>query len=131
MLKCQTMHGNCIWTVVSEWHGLKLHLLLLTKFSWNLATDVVQACVTPVSLFIFKHDVTNKTNIQSYLSSKIMASFHKLLCHHFLTSPDPMVDELLSFLHILFPSHNFYYVVCETSDNVSYLPSSKIAPFFS
>ena len=45
-----------------------------------------------------------------------MASLYELLCHHSLTTKDPLLEELLSYLPARFPSHTFDYIAYESSD---------------
>ena len=42
-----------------------------------------------------------------------MASLHDLLCYHSLTSADPLLGELLSYLPTHFHSHIFGYIAYE------------------
>ena len=114
-----------------EWHGLHIYSALLTKVYWNYATDIVRVCVTAISPTTFKPDANRKSNIQIRFGSKAMGSLYELLCHPSLSSPSPLLDELLSYLPTRFPSHIFDYIVYEDSDDDPYCSDSKISAFYS
>ena len=44
-----------------------------------------------------------------------MASWYDLLCYYSLTSPDPLLEELLSYPPTRFLSHIFDYIAYEHS----------------
>ena len=98
MPRCHKIYPNCIWQVPSEWHTLGFYLALLTKVYWNYATHIVTVCVTPISPKTSKLDLTDKSNLQVFFSSKAMASLYHLLCYHSFTSTDPLHEELLAYL---------------------------------
>ena len=131
MPKCKKIYPNCIWIVPPEWHGLKFYSALLTKVYWNYATDIVRVCVTAVSPSTLKPDVNRKSNIQIRFGSKAMGSLYELLCHHSLSSSDPLLDELLTYLPTRFSSHIFDYIVYEDSDDDPYYFDSDVSAFYS
>ena len=54
-----------------------------------------------------------------------MGSLYELLCHQPLSSSDPLLDELLSYLPTRFSSHIFDYIVYEGSDDDPTIPTPK------
>ena len=125
------IYPNCFWTNPSEWHGLNFSSALLTKVYWNYATDIIRVCITAISPTTLKPNVKHKSNIQIRPSSKAMGSLYELLCDHSLHSPDPMLDELLSYLPTLFLSHIFDYIVYESSDDDILSSDSNIFAVYS
>ena len=115
MPKCHKIYPNCICQVPTEWHTLGFYSALLTKVYWNHATHIVRVCVTPISPKTSKLDLTDKSNLQVHFGSKAMASLYDLLCYHSLTSTDPLLEELLSYLPTRFHSHIFDYIAYEHS----------------
>ena len=57
--------------------------------------------------------------------------YELLLCHNSLSSHDPLLDELLSYLPTRFSSHIFDYIVYEESDDDPYYSDSNISAFYS
>ena len=123
--------SNCIWGLPPEWHGLNVYSAPLTKVCWNYATDIVRACVTAISTSTLKPDVNRKSKSQIRFGSKGKDSLYELLCHHPLGSPDPLPDELLSYLPTCFSSHIFDYIVFEKADADPYYSDSKLSAFYS
>ena len=99
--KCHTIYTNCIWQVPTEWHTPGFYSALLTKVYWNYATHIVRVCVTPISPKNSKLDITDKSYLQVHFGSKAVASLYDLLCYHSLTSTDPLLEEVLAYLHVL------------------------------
>ena len=116
MPKCRKNYPNCIWQASTGWHSLGFYSALLTKVHWNYATHIVRVCVTSISPNTSKLDPNDKCNLQVHFGSKAMASLHELLCHQFLTSNDPLLEELLSYLPSRFSSQIFDYIAYENSD---------------
>ena len=133
MPKCHKIYPNCIWQVPTEWNTLGFYSALLTKVYWNYATHIVRVCVTPISPKASKLDRTDKSNLQIQLGSKAMASLYDLLCHHSLTSTDPLLEELLAYLPTRFHSHIFDYIFYEHSSDDESVHSidSLISAFYS
>ena len=131
MPKCKKIYPNFISILPPEWHKLNIYSALLTKFYWNYATKTVRVCVTATSPTTFTPDVNRKSNKQIHFGSKAMGSLYELLCHHSLSSVDPLLDELLSYLLTRFSSHIFDYIVCEDSDDDPYCSESNISAFYS
>ena len=117
MPKCKKIYPNCIWVVPPECHGLKNFSVLLTKVYWNYATDIARVCVTAIYPTVLKPDVNRKSNIQTRFGSKAMGNFYELLCHHSLSSPYLLLNELLFYFSARFSSHNFDYIIYENSDD--------------
>ena len=103
MPKCHKICPSCIWQVPTEKRTLGFYSALLTKVSWNYATYVVRRFRTKTT----KLDITDKSNLQVHSGSKAMASLYDLLCYHSLTSTDPLLEELLSYLPTRSHSHIF------------------------
>ena len=132
MPKCRKTYPNCIWQVSTDWHTLGFYSALLTKVYWNYATHIVRVCVTPILPKTSKLDLTDNCNLQVPFGSKAMASLYELLCHHSLTTNDPLLEELLSYLPTRFPSHIFEYIAYESSDAESVRSiDPSISAFFS
>ena len=117
MPKRHKFYPNCIWQVPTEWHTLGFHSALLTKVYWNYATHIVRVCVTPISPKTSKLDFTDNSNLQVPFGSKAMASVYDLLCYHSLTSMDPLLEELFSYLPTRFHSHISDYLAYEHSSD--------------
>ena len=104
----ERIYPNYIWTVPPEWHGLNFYSALLTRVSWNYATDIIRVCVTAISPTFLKPNVKHKSIIQVCAGSKAMGSLYELLCHHSLQPPIPILNELLFYLpthsHRIFPT---------------------------
>ena len=115
MPKGHKIYPNFIWQVPTEWHTLGFYSALLTKVYWNYANHIVRVCVTPISPKISKLDLTDKSNLQVHFGSKAMASLYDLLCYRSLTSTDPLLKDLLSYLPTPFDSHIFDYIANEHS----------------
>ena len=61
-----------------------------------------------------------------------MASLYKLLCHHFLTNTNPLLEELLSYVPNRFPKHTFDFIAYKSSVKESARSiDSSVSPFFS
>ena len=132
MPKCQEIYPNSIWHVPPEWFGLNFNSALLTKIFCIYATHIVRVCVSSKSLVNPSHHFTKKINLQVKFGSRAMASLCKLLCHHFLTNNDALLEELLCYLPTRFPSHIFDNIAYEISDNESVRSiDSSISAFFS
>ena len=132
MPKCHKNYPNCIWQVSTECHTLGFYSALLTKVYWNYATHIVRVCVTSIWPKTSKLDLTDKCNLQVHFGSKAMASLNELLCHHSLTTNDPLLEELLSCLPIRFPSHIFDYIAYESYDAESVRSiDSSVSAFYS
>ena len=119
MPKGHKNYQKCIWQVSTEWHTLGFYSTLLTKMSWNFATHIVRVCVIQISPQTSKFDLTDKCNLQVHFGSKAMASWYELLCHHFFTTNDPLLEELPSYLLIPLSSIILDYIANESSDNES------------
>ena len=117
MPKCHKIYPNCIRDVISEWHGLNFDSALLTKVYWNYATHIVRVCVSSKSPINPDLPFTKKRNLQVHFGSKAMASLYDILCYHPLTSNDPLLEELLSYLPTRFYSHIFDYIAYEHSSD--------------
>ena len=105
---------------------------LLTKVYWNYATHIVPVCVTPIFPKTSKLDLTDKCDLRVHFGSKGMASLYELLCHHALTCSDPLLEELLSYLPTIIPSHIFDYIAYEDSDHESvHSIDSSVSAFYS
>ena len=80
-----------------------------------------------------KRDLTDKSNLQVHFGSKAMASLHDILCYHSLTSTDPLLEELLSYLPTRFHSHIFDYIAYEHSSDEESVHSndSSVSAFYS
>ena len=117
MSKCHKIYPNCIWQVPTEWHSVGFNSALLTKIYWNYATHIVRVCVTPISPKASKLDLTDKISLKVHFGFKAMASLYDLLCYHSLTSTDPLLEELLSYLPTRFDSHIFDYIAYEHSSD--------------
>ena len=117
MPNCHKNYPNCIWHVPTEWHTLRFYSALLTKVYWNYATHFVRVCVTPISPKTSKLDLTDKSNLRVQFGSKAMASLYDLLCYHSLTSTDPLLEEILSYLPTRFNSHISDYIGYEHSSD--------------
>ena len=131
MPKCHRIYPNCIWQVPTEGHTLGFYSVLLTKVYWNYATDIVRVCVTPISQKTSKLDLTDKSNIQVHFGSKAMASLYDLLWYLSLTSRDPLLEELLSYLPTRFHSHIFNYIAYEHSSDEESVYSIDMSAFYS
>ena len=59
-----------------------------------------------------------------------MASLYDLLCYHSLTSTDPLLEELLSYLPTRFHSHIFDNITCEYPRMMNQLILSTISLCF-
>ena len=127
MPKCHKTHPNCIWQVPTEWHTLGFYSPLLNKVYWNYTTHIVRVCNTPILPQTSKLDLNDKSNLQGNFGSKAMASLYDLLCYHSLTSTDPLLEELITYLPTRFHSHIFNYIAYEHSsdeDSVHSIDSS-------
>ena len=117
MPKCHKIYSNCIWHVPSEWYELNFDSALLTKVYWNYDTHIVRVCLShkfPINPAL---PFTKKSNLQVHLGSKATTSLYDLLCHHSLTSKDPLLEELVAYLPTGLHSHIFDYVVYEHSSD--------------
>ena len=123
MPKCIKIYPNWIGILPHAWHGLKVYSALFTKVSWNYATDIVRVCVTAISASTLKLDVNRKCSIQICFNSKAMGSLYELLCHHALSSSDPLLDKILSYLSTRFSSHTFDYIFHENADDAPINPT--------
>ena len=93
---------------------------------------IVRVCVTPISPQTSKLDPNDKCNLQGPFGSKAMASLFEFLCHHSLTTNDPLLEELLSYLPTRFPSHIFDYIAYESSNAESVRSiDSSVSAFYS
>ena len=133
MPKCHKIYPNCIWHVPSEWHGLNFGTALLTKVYWNYATHIVRVCFSSKSPINPNLPFPQKSNLQVHFGSKAMASLYDLLCYHSLTSTDPLLEELLAYLHTRFHSHIFDYIAYENSSVEASVHSidSSVSAFYS
>ena len=133
MPKFHKIYTNCTWQVPTEWHTLGFYSALLTKVYCNYATHIVRVGVTPISPKTSKLDLTDKSNNQVQFGSKAMASLYNLLCYHSLTSTDPLLEELLTYLPTRFHSHIFDYIAYEhSSDDESFhFVYSSVSAFYS
>ena len=80
-----------------------------------------------------KLDLTDKSNLQVRFGSKGMASLYHLLCYHSLTSTDPLLEELLSYLPTRFHSRIFDFIAYEHSSDEESVHSlnSSVSAFHS
>ena len=133
MPKCHKIYPNCIWQVPTEWHTLGFFSVFLIKVYWNYATHIVRVCVIPILPQTSKLDFTDKSNLQVHFGSKAMASSYDLLSYHSLTSTDPLLEELLSYLPTRFHSLIFDYIACgHSSDDESvHSIDSSVSAFYS
>ena len=116
MPKCHKIYPKCIWQFSTGCHTLGFYSTLLTEVYWNYATHIVRVCVTPISPKTSKLDLTDKCSLQVHFSSKATASLCELLAHHSLTTDDPLLEEMLSYLPNRFLPHIFDYFAYESSD---------------
>ena len=56
-------------------------------------------CFTPLIEPTLKQDLKRKSNVQIPFNSPAMASLYELLCYHSLENFDPIMDEILTFIH--------------------------------
>ena len=98
-----------MWQVSTEWHALGFHSALLTKVNWKYATHIVRVCVTTIAPQTSKLDLNDNCKLQVHSGSKAMASVFELLCHPSLTTKDPLLKEMLSYLPAGFRSHIFHF----------------------
>ena len=133
MPKFPQKNPNCIWHILSEWHGLNFDSAFLTKVYWNYATHIVRVCVSAKSPINPNLPFTKKSNLQVHFGSKAMASLYDRLCYHSLKSTDPLLGELLSYLLTRFQSHIFEYIAYEHSSDEESVHSidSSISAFYS
>ena len=133
MPKCHKVYPNCIWHGLSEWQGLNFDSAFLTKVYWIYATHFVRVCVSSISPIIPNLPFTEKSNLQVIFGSGTMASLYDLLCYHFPTSTDPLLEELLAYLPTNFNSHIFDYIAREHSsdDDSVHSIDSSVSAFYS
>ena len=133
MPKCHKIYLNCIWHVLSEWHGLNFDSALLTKVYWNYTTHIVRVCRSHKYPIHPALPFTKKSNLQVHFGSKVMASLYDLLCYHSLTCTDPLLEELLAYLPTRFHSHIFDYIAYENSSDEESVHSvdSSVSEFYS
>ena len=98
MPECHKLYTIFNWHVPPEWFGLKFNSGLLAKVHWNYTTHILRVCVSSKSPKIPNLAFTKKSNLQNKFGSRALASLYGLLCHHFLTNNDPLLEELLSYL---------------------------------
>ena len=98
---------------------------------WNYATYIIPVCFTAMSPTTLKPNVRSKSNFQIRPGSTAMGRFYEFLCYNYLQFHDPLLDELLSYLPNLFPSHIFDYIVDESSDDEAHHSDSTISAFYS
>ena len=79
----------------------------------------------------FNSDASYKPNIQIRFSSEAMDSIYEILCHHSLGSPDPLLDELLTYFPTRFSSYIFDYVFYEYSRDDPYYSDSNLSALYS
>ena len=99
MPKCHKLYPNCQWTVTHCWPNLAFDTVLLKKVYWSYSTHIVRVCFTPLIIPTLKRDLNRKSNVQITFSSPAMPSFYELLCYHSLEDFDPIMDEILTFIH--------------------------------
>ena len=77
--------------------------------------------------------VPKKCNLQVTFGSKALANLYDLLCYHSLTSTDPLLEELLSYLPTPFHSYIFDYIAYEHSSDDESVHSihSSVSAFYS
>ena len=129
MPKCLKIYPNCIWHVPSEWHGLNFS----AKFT-GIMLLILSVSVSPLNLLLtLIFPLHKKSNLQVHFGSKAMASLYDLLCYHSLTSTDPLLEELLSYLPTRFHSHIFDYIAYEHSSDEESIHSidSSVSAFYS
>ena len=133
MPKCHKIYPKCICHVPSEWHGSNFDSAVLTKNYWIYATHIFRVCVSSKSPINPKLPLTKKSNLQVKFGSKARASLYDLLCYHSLTSTDPLLEKLLSYLPTRFHYHIFDYIAYEhASDDESVLSiDSSVSAFYS
>ena len=132
MRKCHKFYSNCNWHVPPEWFGLNFHSALLTKVYWKYAIHIVRVCVSSKSPINPNLPSTKKSNLEVKFGSRAMLSLYELLCHHSLTTNDPLLEELLSYLPTRLPSHIFDYISYESSDSESVRSiDSSVSEFYS
>ena len=114
-----------------EWHGLKFNSVLLTKVYWNYAAHIVSVCGSSKCPDNPNVPFTKKNILQVKIGSKTMSSFYDLLCYHSLTSKDPLIKELLSYLPTRFHSHIFDFIAMEHYSDVEsvHLHDSSVSEF--
>ena len=138
MPKCHEIYPNCIWHVPPERFGWNFNSALLSKVYRNYATHIIRVCVSPLGpinpqLHVSKMLVPKKCNLQVKFGSKAMANLYDLLCYLSLTSTDPLLEELLSYLPTPFHSHIFDYSAYEHSSDDESVHSidSSVSAFYS
>ena len=99
MPKCHKFYPNCQWRITHCWPNLTLDRVLLTKVYWSYSTHVVRVRLTPLIKPTLTQDLKRKSNFQITFNSSAMASLYDLLCYHSLENFDPIMDEILTFIH--------------------------------
>ena len=131
MPKCHKTYPKCTWHEPHDCFGLNFNSALNTNIYWNYSTHIVRVCASPLCP-INPHLHVPKSNLQVKFGSEDMASQYELLCHHFLTTTDPLLEEFFSYLSARCPSHIFDYNGYESSDNESVRSiDSSVSAFYS
>ena len=104
MPKCHKFYPNCQWTVTHCWPNMALDTVLLTKVYWSYSTYIVRVCFTPLLTPTLKRDLKRKNNVQTNFISPALAGFYELLCYYSFEHSDPILDEILTFVHSTLPS---------------------------
>ena len=99
MYKCHKFYPNCQWTITHCWPNLAVDTVLLTKVYWSYSAHIVRVCFTPLLKPTLKRDLKRKSNVQINFNSPAMASLFELLCYYSLDQFDPIMGELLTFIH--------------------------------
>ena len=134
MPKCYKTYPDSIWHVPPEWYGLNFNSALLTKVYWNYyATHFVRACVSSKSPINPDLPFTKKSNLQVKFGSKATASLYDLLCCLSLTSTDPLLEGILSYVPTCFHYHIFDYITYDQSsdDESVHFIGSSFSGFYS
>ena len=106
MPKCYKIYPNCTWFVPPEWQKLNIYEVTLTKVYWK-RTLPVRVCfysTTPDARSPYSPHGLRKFNLNVIPDSKAMASLYELLCYHSLEHDDPLLEDLLDYIHDLCPN---------------------------
>ena len=98
-----------------------------------MQTYIVRVCASSKTPVIPNLRFTKKSDLQVKFGSKAMASLYDLLFYHSLTSTDPLLEEILSYLPTGFHSHIFDYIAYEHSsdDELVHSIDSSVSAFYS
>ena len=117
MPECHKIYPNRIWHVPPEWFGLNISSALLTNVYRNYATHIVCVHFSRLGSINPQLRLSKNSNRQVKFGSKALDSLYELLCYRSLTSTDPLLEELLSYLPTRFHSRIFDYIAYEYSSD--------------